>query len=55
MNCKYLNKISLLYVEDDETIREGFVYILKRFIKNIIIAEDGKEGLKNIYFISQIL
>ena len=46
MNYEYLNKISLLYVEDDETIRKGFVYTLKRFIKNIIIAEDGKEGLK---------
>jgi len=46
MNYEYLNKISLLYVEDDETIRKGFVYTLKRFIKNIIIAEDGQEGLE---------
>ena len=47
MNYKYLSRISLLYVEDDETIREGFIHILKRIIKKtIIVAENGKEGLE---------
>jgi len=46
MKYNYLGEISLLYVEDDENIREGFVQILKRFVSNIIIAEDGKDGLE---------
>jgi two-component system cell cycle response regulator len=41
-----LSKISVLYVEDDETIQMVFTNILKRFINKLYIANDGKKGLK---------
>jgi YesN/AraC family two-component response regulator len=45
---KYPNlaKISILYVEDDETIQMVFSNILKRFTKNLYLAQNGEEGLK---------
>jgi YesN/AraC family two-component response regulator len=41
-----LSKMSILYVEDDETIQMVFSNILKKFIKHLYIAKNGKEGLE---------
>jgi YesN/AraC family two-component response regulator len=41
-----LSKISVLYVEDNENIRNIFSNILKRFINKLHIANNGEEGLK---------
>jgi YesN/AraC family two-component response regulator len=51
---KYQNlaKISILYVEDDESIQMVFSNILKRFAKELYIAKNGEEGLskfKNLH------
>ncbi|MBF0273709.1 MAG: fused response regulator/phosphatase [Nitrospinae bacterium] len=44
--------ITLLYVEDDEAIREQTSNYLKRRIKNLFIAKNGKEGLEMFHTIS---
>jgi CheY-like chemotaxis protein len=41
-----LSKMSILYVEDNETIQMVFSNILKKFIKHLYIAKDGEEGLE---------
>jgi len=46
MKYKALKKVSVLYVEDEEGIREIFSHILKKFVKKLYIACDGKDGLK---------
>lgn len=46
MDVSELNKISLLYVEDDEDIRSELVEVLELYIGELYVAEDGKEGLE---------
>jgi signal transduction histidine kinase len=41
-----LSKISLLYAEDDDEIREQMSLLLSKFIPNIECAIDGKEALQ---------
>lgn len=36
----------VLYVEDDENIRESVARALRRRVKSIVTAENGKEGLE---------
>lgn len=43
---KYLKKLSLLYVEDDENTREELEYFLEHKVKNLYIAKNGQEGLE---------
>jgi len=38
--------LSVLYVEDDPDVRAGIEVILAKFFKKVVVAEDGKEGLK---------
>ncbi len=38
--------ISILYVEDEEAIREGYGRALKRITDNVLFASNGKEGLE---------
>jgi diguanylate cyclase (GGDEF)-like protein len=38
--------ISILYVEDEEAIREGYGRALKRISDHVMFAENGKEGLE---------
>ncbi|WP_320033974.1 response regulator [Halarcobacter sp.] len=40
-----LNQSQILYVEDDELIRNETFSILKKFFKKVFIAENGKEAL----------
>ncbi len=42
----YASNCSVLYVEDDEIIREQTVNFLKRFFPDIVVANDGQEGLE---------
>lgn len=46
MNKEFLGKLSLLYVEDQEEIRNFTSDILKNFVKNIFTAKNGLEGLE---------
>ncbi len=41
-----LKNISLLYVEDDIDIVEEISYFLNKRVKNLYVANDGKEGLE---------
>ena len=43
-----LKRLSILYVEDDELIRNELTSLLVKFFKNIHTATDGEDGL-NIY------
>ncbi|QWR76894.1 GGDEF domain-containing response regulator [Candidatus Magnetomonas plexicatena] len=42
----YLNRTRVLYVEDEDMIRESMVRILKRRIKTIYTGANGREGLE---------
>ncbi|NQY94211.1 MAG: response regulator, partial [Campylobacteraceae bacterium] len=46
MESKLIENISVLYVEDDDDIRNVFGRYLKRKIKNVILAVNGQEGYK---------
>ena len=41
-----LKNFNLLYVEDNEAIREVFVMIIERYVKNLFVATNGLEGLE---------
>ena len=43
---KALKEIRLLYVEDEELSREEIVFLLRAFVKELIVATNGAEGLK---------
>lgn len=43
---KELLDIEILYAEDEESIREPFVEMLKRRVKNVVAVANGKEGLE---------
>lgn len=46
MDKKLLNKINILYVEDEEEVRSLTVNVLSKFVKNLVEACNGKEGLE---------
>ena len=43
---KYTQKLSILFVEDDEVLRETTTEILKNFFASVVSAENGIEGLE---------
>ncbi|QSZ42033.1 response regulator [Sulfurimonas aquatica] len=43
---KYTSHLSILYVEDDDTLREETVFLFEPFFKSIDTAVDGVDGLK---------
>ena len=43
---KYIKRTNLLYVEDEDAVRDLTSGILKNFVKSITIAKDGQEGLE---------
>lgn len=47
MDSNYLKKSTLLYVEDEDEIREFLKKRLERKVKKLYIAKDGVEGLEN--------
>ncbi|MBU3013421.1 diguanylate cyclase [Poseidonibacter lekithochrous] len=44
MDSKYIKKINLLYVEDEESVREILSKKLERFVKELYVAKDGEDG-----------
>lgn len=44
---KLSKNLNLLYVEDDENLRNQTVKVLKYFFLNVIVCEDGEEGLES--------
>lgn len=42
-----LKQISLLYVEDDETIRKQITHFLQRKVGQLWVANDGRQGLEH--------
>ncbi len=42
---KLLKNVTLLYVEDDEMTLEEISYFLSRYVKKLIVAKNGEEGL----------
>ncbi len=41
---KYTSKMKLLYVEDNESVRESLLSILEEFFDQIVVAVDGQDG-----------
>lgn len=41
-----LKNATILYVEDDEAVREGFTRALMRMGKTVHVAKDGQEGIE---------
>lgn len=46
MDARYLQHISVLYVEDDPAIREGLSRFLRRRVGSLYLGENGQEGLE---------
>lgn len=46
INKELLSGITILYVEDEEMIREEVSYFFKKYIKNFYVASDGVEGIE---------
>jgi len=44
MDSIYIKKINLLYVEDEESVREILSKKLERFVKELYVAKDGEDG-----------
>ena len=44
MENKFLSELTLLYVEDDEIVRNLLSPRLERFVKKLYVAEDGQDG-----------
>jgi PAS domain S-box-containing protein len=44
---KYTTSLKLLYIEDNQEAREATLFILEDFFDEIIVAENGQEGLEN--------
>jgi diguanylate cyclase (GGDEF)-like protein/PAS domain S-box-containing protein len=45
-DIKFTKNIKLLYVEDDEDLREAVIEIMKYYFNNISVAKDGQEGFE---------
>lgn len=45
----FTNKMKVLYVEDEEEFRNAAALFLKKIFLEVIIAEDGEEGLEKFY------
>lgn len=46
MKSKLLERMSILYVEDDEITQKNLGRFLKRRVRNLYLASNGKEGLE---------
>lgn len=45
MEFEYLKTTNILYIEDEEDIRQGYIRTLERCAKKLFVAEDGEDGL----------
>lgn len=46
INKKFLKKLNILYVEDEDEIREQLSNLLSRRINNLYTAKNGEEGVE---------
>ncbi|MDW7661705.1 MAG: Na-translocating system protein MpsC family protein [Bacillota bacterium] len=46
MNNEILSGLNVLYIEDEPVLREEITTFLKRRVKSVIVASNGKEGLE---------
>lgn len=46
MPSEELKKVKVLYVEDEEMIRESLAMLLRRYVPHLILASNGEEGLE---------
>ena len=46
MNKEILKTISVLYVEDENDVREFTAKLLTSLLRKVYVAQDGQEGLK---------
>lgn len=46
MSNDILSGLNMLYIEDDSVLREEITTFLKRRVKSVIVASNGKEGLE---------
>lgn len=46
LDQEFLSQLSILYVEDEEVVREQFLKVFSKLFKNVFIAYDGNEGLE---------
>ncbi|MBI3873656.1 MAG: response regulator, partial [Arcobacter sp.] len=46
-NTDFLKTLTILYVEDDDAIRNSLGNILKKIFKDVITCVDGKDGISN--------
>ncbi len=44
-NSELMSRLSVLYIEDEEITRKAIEVILKRRVKEVSLAANGKEGL----------
>jgi YesN/AraC family two-component response regulator len=44
INEDLLSKITVMLVEDDDNTRKGMEQVLKKYVREIFVARDGKEG-----------
>ncbi len=52
-NKEFLKTLTILYVEDDETIRTSLGNILKKVFKEVITCVDGQDGVSNYKLYTQ--
>jgi PAS domain S-box-containing protein len=50
---EFLKTLTILYVEDDETIRTSLGNILKKVFKEVVTCVDGKDGVANYELYTQ--
>jgi len=52
-NKEFLKTLTILYVEDDDTVRSSLSNLLEKVFLNIIICKDGEEGLNQFKSLTQ--
>ena len=53
-NKEFLKTLTVLYVEDDESIRTSLSNIFKKVFAEVIICKDGDEGINQFkYYIQE--
>lgn len=50
----YSSDLTMLYVEDDDNIREHTLEILEDFFQKVLVAKDGEEGLQKFLSYKQV-
>jgi len=52
-NKEFLKTLTVLYVEDDDTVRSSLSNLLEKVFLNVIICKDGEEGLNQFKSLTQ--